>query len=148
MCRILLVNSVEYIVEMLSIIQQFCNILGNIQLTIGICKYKYFSESLICGQETIVFNMKFSKIVRLANSQEPIYTFLNNILAITSWIFGIHKNIYFFWNINLLAGNCCFRHQMLQNYAFWSIDTTAKHQFAQKWFIDFSQLRAFCVSKK
>ena len=86
----LLVNSVGYIVEMLANIQHFGNILGNIQLTIGICKNICFSKSLICGQETIVLDIKFYKIARFANSQELI---LNNILAIASWIFGILKKI-------------------------------------------------------
>ena len=62
----------EYIVEMLANIQLFGNFLGNIQLTIGICKKLYFPKSLICGQETIVLDIKFSKITCLANSQEPI----------------------------------------------------------------------------
>ena len=76
------------------------------------------------------------------------YTFSNNILAIASWIFGIHKKSIIFWNINLRAGNGCFRHQMLQNCAFWSTDTTAKHQFEQKQFYRFLTVESLlCLQK-
>ena len=74
--------------------------------------------------------------------------FLNKMLANIHLAIGIHKKYVIFRNINLRAGNGCFRYQILQNCAFWSTDTTAKHQFAWKWCYRFLTVESLlCVQK-